>query len=98
MKIEGVRRKAADALGWIKEPAVGPLIETLKDKNENVRYEATMALGEIGDVRAKEPLMRALRDKDRWVRDSALVALEKIRKRERMEMMALDYRLRRLGK
>jgi hypothetical protein len=57
---------------------VKSLIRALKDKNEDVRERAAMALGKIGDERAVEPLIRALQDKDEDVRERAAMALGKI--------------------
>ena len=63
----------------IGEPAVEPLIEALKDKDQDVRWEAALALGNIGDERAVEPLIEALKDEDEDVREAAGEALEKIK-------------------
>jgi HEAT repeat protein len=57
---------------------VKSLIRALKDKNEDVRERAAMALGKIGDERAVEPLIRALKDKDKFVRTSAAKSIGKI--------------------
>lgn len=57
--------------------AVDPLIQALKDEDDDVREAAADALGDIGDGRAVEPLTQALNDKD--VCEAAKYALEKIR-------------------
>ncbi len=44
--------------------AVLPLIEALKDEDEDVRKEAAEALGELEDKRAVVPLIEALKDED----------------------------------
>ena len=50
-----VRGGAAEALGKIGDArAVEPLIQALKDKDDDVRRNAAEALGKIGDVRATE--------------------------------------------
>jgi len=54
------------------------LIEDLKDKNERVRRDAAMALGELSDAHAVEPLLGALSDKDLTVRRVVLQSLLKI--------------------
>jgi len=61
-------RIAVEALRRIGEPAVGPLIESLKDRDEDIRGGAANALGEIGDRRAVEPLIQALKDENENVR------------------------------
>lgn len=65
----------------IGEPAVEPLIQTLKDENRPVRFRwgAASALGFIGDERAVEPLTQALNDENRDVQEAAKEALERIR-------------------
>ena len=57
---DDVRTFASSTLGMIKEPAVEPLIQTLKHEDHNVRGSAVMALGKIKDTRAVEPLFEAL--------------------------------------
>jgi len=59
-----VRRKAADALGRIGDAkAVEPLIQTLKDSDINVVWEAMTALAKVGEP-ALDPLTQLLKDKD----------------------------------
>ncbi|MEM2908722.1 MAG: HEAT repeat domain-containing protein, partial [Candidatus Bilamarchaeaceae archaeon] len=78
------RNGAAIALGKIGDArAVPALIDALKDKNEDVRYGAAWALGEIaekgGDCSAAVPaLIDALKDEKRDVREGAAEALGKI--------------------
>ncbi len=59
---EGVHQSAVEALGKIGEPAVEPLIATLKDRNFPSSY-AIDALGQIGEP-AVEPLIAAFMDED----------------------------------
>ncbi len=62
------------------------LIKALKYKDADVRWEAAMALGKIGDERAVEPLIQALReDKDVPVRALASGALGMIRDKRAVE-------------
>jgi murein DD-endopeptidase MepM/ murein hydrolase activator NlpD len=52
-----IRFQAANVLGDIgSKKGVEPLLEALKDPFFNVRRCAALALGKIGDLRAKEPL------------------------------------------
>lgn len=76
---EGVRSRAAEALGQIGEPAkdaVPALIEALDDENQ-VRSNATKALGWIGEP-AVPALIQALGDENHYVRDNAADALGRI--------------------
>ncbi len=58
-----VDRWIGDALCQIGEPAVLPLIDSLK--SPSAFYTAIQSLGRIGDRRAVEPLIDALQDKTR---------------------------------
>lgn len=54
---------AEQALEWIGRPAVGPLLELLKQQSSYyVRQQCVDILGTIGDVRAVEPLISLLKD------------------------------------
>lgn len=66
---------AVKALRRIGEPVTGPLVAALGDRSEQVRQDAAMALGEIGDTDAVEPLVAALGDSSAGVRESAARAL-----------------------
>ena len=59
-----VRRKAAEALGKLRDPrAVGLLVEALrKDEDEEVHLAAIEALDKLGDTRAVGPLQEACYD------------------------------------
>ena len=70
--------EAAKALVRIGEPAVEPLISSLKGTNWRIRVRAALALGEIKDSRAAEPLLAILKDEDHIIRASAVMALAKI--------------------
>ncbi|MFW5936175.1 MAG: HEAT repeat domain-containing protein, partial [Candidatus Hadarchaeota archaeon] len=55
---------------------VDPLIEALKDREENVRDKAAEALGDIGDKRAVKYLEDIMMNDKHWfVRKSAAEAL-----------------------
>ena len=67
-------REAADAL--LRERLVPVLLEALADDSFEVRTSAAIALGKLGDDRARKPLRHALeRDSHNDVRDSAALAL-----------------------
>ncbi|OPY37391.1 MAG: putative lyase [Methanoregula sp. PtaU1.Bin051] len=70
-----VRWKVAEALVRIGPPAVEPLIAALSHPDDDVRWKAAVALGEIGDTKAIEPLIRLLSDTDRFVKGRAALAL-----------------------
>ena len=63
----------------IGKPAVEPLLAALRDKDEDVRKNAALALGYIKDPRAVEPLLAALKDKDKEVRGIAALSLGEIK-------------------
>ncbi|MDF0667747.1 MAG: HEAT repeat domain-containing protein [Nitrospira sp.] len=69
---------AVDALVALGEPAVVRLIGTLRDKDENVRKCAVLALGRIKSSEAIDPLITMLGDKDWFTRLTAAAALESI--------------------
>jgi HEAT repeat protein len=73
-----VRLGAIEALGDIQCPrSVEPIIKNLEnDRDNEVRFVAALALGQIGDHRAEPALEKALRDPDRYVRYGAVMALE----------------------
>lgn len=66
------------ALAELGQPAIEKLLECLEDKDEVVRKQATLALGEIKDPASVEPLIQRLKDQDWFIRLSAAAALEKI--------------------
>ncbi len=69
---------ATEALVELGKPAVEKLIAALKDKDENVRKQAVIALGRIQDPEAIDPLIEMLKDTDWFTRLTAAAALEKI--------------------
>lgn len=61
------------------EPAIEPLITLLEENNDdNLRWAAAEALGQIRDQRAVDPLIIALKDPDTTLRENAAAALGKI--------------------
>jgi hypothetical protein len=73
-------QKARRALVEIGHDAVPYLIQALKSKKEWVRWEATKALGQIGDSSAAEALVRALEDRQfdvRWLAAEGLIVIGK---------------------
>jgi hypothetical protein len=73
-----VRQEARQTLEFIGKPAVDFLIPLLKDRNDDVRWEAAKALTEIADPRAASPLADILMDHHfgvRWLGAEGLIAL-----------------------
>lgn len=63
---EMVRMASIEALGDTNDPqATGLLLELLNDPSDDIRREAVMALGKIGDPRAIEPLINKLNSDDK---------------------------------
>jgi HEAT repeat protein len=69
---------AVNALVELGEPALSRLIKALKDKDENVRKQAVMALGRIKHAEAINPLIDMLADSDWFTRLTSAAALEAI--------------------
>lgn len=71
------RLDVASALASLGEPAIEPLIELLKNKEESrdVRLAVAFALQQSTSKAAVQPLLDLLRDKDKWVRAAAWEAL-----------------------
>lgn len=69
---------AIDALVALGEPSVERLIGALRDKDENVRKCAVLALGRTKSSEAIDPLITMLGDKDWFTRLTAAAALESI--------------------
>ncbi|MFQ5978094.1 MAG: HEAT repeat domain-containing protein [Candidatus Heimdallarchaeota archaeon] len=74
LKDKAVREDIPFALESIGECAVAPLIATLQDEDENVRWGAVIALGSIGEF-AVEPLIATLNNKSKDVRCLAASAM-----------------------
>jgi len=82
-KDPGIREAAAKALGEIGDAsAVKPLIQVLRDEDNNVRYQAARALVKIRDARAVDPLNQAVKDENGWVRMHVETALRECQKRK----------------
>ncbi len=84
---------AIDALVALGEPSVEKLIGALRDKDENVRKCAVLALGKIKSSEAIDPLITMLGDKDWFTRLTAAAALESIgdeRGREAIKLLLKD--------
>lgn len=69
---------AIQALVELGEPAVPRLIAALRDKDENVRKSAVLALGRIKSVEAIDSLIDMTKDPDWFIRLTAAAALESI--------------------
>ena len=74
-----VRQRARSSLVAVRKPAIVPLAKLTKDRNEQVRWEAAKALGEIADPKTAAPLTCALEDEEfdvRWLAAEGLIALK----------------------
>ena len=77
----GVRSAAAVALADLAaHEALAALLVAVEDVDQHVRQMALSALGEIGDVRARQRIERALADARPEVRYQALIAFARIAK------------------
>jgi len=75
-----VRVRARKSLVAVGKRALDPLCEALLSKKETVRWEATKAIGQIGDPAAAPWLVQALEDRAfdvRWLAAEALIAIGK---------------------
>jgi len=70
-----VREEAAGELSKMGKQATGALLELLKNKYPNLRWNAAEVLGKIDDVRAIKPLIKALGDIDSKVCEKSIQAL-----------------------
>jgi HEAT repeat protein len=73
-----VRVKARRQLVAYKKRSVAPLIRTLSNKNDWVRWEAAKALSQIGNNRAIKALLEALSDEKfevRWLAAEGLIRI-----------------------
>lgn len=66
------------ALAELGQPAVGRLLECLKNQDDVIRKQAILALGEIKDASCVDLLIERLQDPDWFIRLSSAAALEKI--------------------
>lgn len=87
-----VRVAVTDALIRIGVPAVGGLVEALRDENHAVRRAAAKALGKIGHDGALVGLRVALLDVDADVRRFSAEALGRLSDRESIEVLGLALR------
>jgi HEAT repeat protein len=78
LKNDEFKDDAVNALVELGEPALSRLINALKDKDENVRKQAVLALGRIKHVEAIDPLIDMLADSDWFTRLTSAAALEAI--------------------
>jgi len=78
MRSDEFKDDATWALAELGKPAIGRLLELLKDPEEATRKQAILALGEIKDTSCVDSLIEQLKDTDWFIRLSAASALEKI--------------------
>ncbi len=72
------RENARLHLVALGEKALGPLIKALTDRNDQVRWQAAKALGQIASPKAAPALVDALEDHEfdvRWLAAEALMAI-----------------------
>jgi len=84
---------AISALVELGAPAVSRLVAALRDKDENVRKSAVLALGRIKSGEAVNPLIDMTKDKDWFTRLTAAAALESIgdeRGRDAIKLLLKD--------
>ena len=93
LKNDEFKDDAVNALVELGEPALSRLIKALKDKDENVRKQAVLALGRIKHVEAISPLIDMLSDSDWFTRLTSAAALEAIgddRGRDAIKLLMKD--------
>jgi len=78
MRSDEFKDDATRALADLGKPAVGRLLELLKDPEEVTRKQAILALGEIKDASCVDSLIESLQDTDWFTRLAAASALEKL--------------------
>jgi HEAT repeat protein len=78
LKNDEFKDDATNALVELGEPALELLIKALKDRDDNVRKQAVLALGRIKHADAIDPLIGMLADNDWFTRLTAAAALEAI--------------------
>jgi HEAT repeat protein len=73
-----LRLGAIGALAEIRDPgAVSALGDMMKDTGSEVRWQAAIALGEMGSHEAVAPLLHGLGDPDKYVRYGSAISLAK---------------------
>ncbi len=78
LKNDEFKDDATRALVELGHPAVERLIVALTDKDEFVRKQSILALGDIGSAEAVDPLIAMLQDEDWLIRLTSAASLEKI--------------------
>lgn len=73
-----VRNSAGEILVSIPELSLEPLLHALEANDFRTRIEAAWLLGEIANVKAKEPLLEASKSSDKELQITASKALKKI--------------------
>ena len=73
----------------IGEPAVGTLMQSLRDEDDEIRRSAAIVLGTIGGERAVGPLIQSLQDEDSEVRRRAARSLGIMKSEEAVEPLVL---------
>ncbi len=77
-KNRNLRLGAIGALAEIKDSgALSALADMMKDPASEVRWQAAIALGEMGSTEANLPLLKGLEDRDKYVRYGSALSLKK---------------------
>jgi len=87
-----IAREDWDGLVKMRERAVEPILDMLRDREPIVRAGAAGALGDIGDRKAVEPLIDSLKDEAPSVRWGAALSLGKLK-----DKRAIDPLIQRLN-
>lgn len=74
-----VRQAISKTLIAFGKDSVEPLIDALRSEDQQTRFHAAIALGDLGDSRAVDALITALHDQDVTVRENVVVALWKLK-------------------
>jgi hypothetical protein len=74
-KKPNIHDAVVEAMVWIGEPSIQPLIKILNGYDPNNRQSAAYALGKIGDIRAIASLVKAIDDRDKVVQQYVSDAL-----------------------
>jgi HEAT repeat protein len=78
---DGIRSTCAGVLAQIRDPDAAPaLVEALADRNELVRQQAVVGLGNLADPRYGKEFVRLLNDPEEsyWVKQTAIAGVGKV--------------------
>ena len=78
---DGIRSTCAGVLAQIRDPDAAPaLVEALKDRNEMVRQQSVVGLGNLADPKYGAEFTRLIKDPEEsyWVKQSAIAGIGKV--------------------